>query len=331
MKRTKKVFKIIGASLASIVGVFIIFVLCLALFRPVIYKDFLAKGRSSVEIPGLNMKYCPQGVTYVESHKTYLFTGYMQNKTASKLFAVSNNGANTMMLSLYEDENTPILGHVGGISSYRDKVYISDDGGVWVYSLDDILNSKNNDNIIAKDFLEVHNNASFTFADDYYLYVGEFYLKGKYDTKESNHIERGNEKSRAIVEAFAFNDSLENRVDTSKPEFVMSLPNEVQGFAVTSNGTIALSISYSIKSSNLLLYKSIDNKEKDYTLQIGENVVPGYFLGKDELIKKIDMMPMSEDLDYYNGQLIINFESACKKYKYFNVFQTKNIYLYQVA
>ena len=91
----------------------------------------------------------------------------------------------------------------------------------------------------------------------------------------------------------------------------ISIPKKVQGFCITDSGKIALSISYAIVNSQLLIYDNVFETQSPKDNH--------YYLDKGNLLQDIAVMPMTEDLDYHNGKIYINFESA-----------SKNVYTYDI-
>lgn len=207
------------------------------------------------------------------------------------------------------------------------------------------------------------------------LYVGEFYRDGNYATDETHTISTpdGNE-NRAFAYEYSVNSSSaksdSNRtglscVSTSKlgadfkdrvPQVqkIYSLPEEVQGFAVTPEGHIVLSQSYGLKNSTISVYdkskvEATANRATYYSLKKQtyfsydgvttssgapatennlslSNVYVYYVYGttvKDGgvFMKSYSIPCMSEGLCVVNEQntnrVYVLFESAASKYRVF--------------
>lgn len=84
----------------------------------------------------------------------------------------------------------------------------------------------------------------------------------------------------------------------------------------------SFTISYAIVNSQLLIYDNVFETQSPKDNH--------YYLDKGNLLQDIAVMPMTEDLDYHNGKIYINFESASKKYKLGNIYPSKNVYTYDI-
>ena len=90
-----------------------------------------------------------------------------------------------------------------------------------------------------------NNHTSYIFADGNFLYIGEFNNSKNYAC--TNEISWNGITHMAIVEKF-------NPDDFSKPLAVYSVPDEIQGFAITPQKSIVLSRSYGLSDSLFFVY-----------------------------------------------------------------------------
>lgn len=285
MKILKLFVKIICALVIFVIAVLLV----LNIAKFVIYNDYYKNSDSYCINPGLNHGAVPQGIAVDEDRDIVLTTAYMKDKTASRIY-VTNSKNDVHIVELMK-KGKAYKGHVGGISLSGDWVYIANDSRIFKVSLEDVMNE---DFIDIGDGIEVNNQASFTFADDNYLYVGEFNYADKYVC--NNAI--GDYK--AICTKYALD-------DLTTPLAIYSIRDKVQGFCVTDKGDIVLSTSWAVADSLFYVYNSENIKQE------GEyKGVPLYIL-KDE-DKIIKAPAMSEDLSYSNGKVYTMFESACDKY-----------------
>jgi len=339
----KKIGKIIGISVGSVVGLFLVTILALSCARNPMYKTFLKDAKEEVKIPGLDAPYSPQGLAYVPEDDAFLFTGYMTNHTSSRIY-INNKDNHVGMVKMPDVEDKTFTGHVGGIAKYNDYVYVANNKKIYVLSYAEIKenaykNEKDQTPLHMTSF-SVHNQASFVFANEKGLWVGEFYLKNKYDTNPEHHFKTSDGSyNRAWVEHYSFakNDGSDDQeaknvgLSSFTPDQIVTVKQKVQGFAIDDDGRFILSTSWSIYHSYLTIYKAIEDQQKeDRFVTIDEKEIPVYDLNSKNQISMMRMMPMSEDLDYYNGNVYVNFESACKKYKAFNLYPTYYVMSYPV-
>lgn len=340
----KKLLKWTIRSVLSVVILFLVTVLVLCCVRVPMYRTFLNRAETEVLIPGLDAPYCPQGLAYVAKDQTYLFTGYMTDKTASRIYVV-NAEEKVGMVTLENIDGTPFLGHAGGIAVHNDSIYIATDQQVYMLPYQEIVQKAYEEttvSIVMDCSFPVHNEASFVFANEEGLWVGEFYLKGKYETDVSHETTtKDGSISHAWIECFPFakedgtdeDTALPYHLHSLLPSHILTIREKVQGFAMDDAGCYYLSCSYSIKHSYLYRYRALEDTEKtapDRTTIISEKNIPVFDLDSTRLLEKTRVMPMSEDLDYADGKIYINFESACKKYRLFNIYPTKHVMSYKI-
>ena len=142
----------------------------------------------------------------------------MKDKTASRIYVT--NSKNNVHITELTKNGKAYKGHVGGISLSGDYVYISDDNKIFKISLESVMNE---DFVEIGEGITVNNQAAFTYADDKYLYVGEFNYADKYICE--NVI--GDYK--AICTKYSLD-------DLTTPLAIYSIRDKVQGFCVTDKG-----------------------------------------------------------------------------------------------
>ena len=135
-------------------------------------------------------------MTYVEEYDTWLYTGYMKDHSASRLYVMKDG--NYRFIELYTDEGI-YDGHAGGISYANDLVYIASGGDgeenrVYMVSLSEVLDEKITQ-IVMNCYFHPFTAVSYCYANDGVLWIGEFEDGGKSLTDVSHHI-HGN---RALI------------------------------------------------------------------------------------------------------------------------------------
>lgn len=298
----------------------------LNLLKFAIYRDYYAIEKSVCKIPGIDDKFVMQGLTLIDDeNETIAVGGYTSNKTASRIYITNRN--NEVRKITFLENGEPFLGHSGGIAYNGDTFYLAngDGKGCGVYMLD--AKSLLKDDVIEFEldpdntFKTVDGSASFVFANDEFVYVGEFHDGNKYVTNHPLTTKSGIEHF-AIVRKYSVEDK-----ELSNPLCYYSIPNKVQGFAVMDNGDLALSTSYGLSSSYYYIYK----EENIYLSETKIDGVDTYVLDNPSISLKAPAM--SEDLDYNpnNKRLYTVTESASDKYifgKFFNAYDINSLGFY---
>lgn len=315
----KKVFKWIGITLGSLVAMIFVTLLLLVSCRGAMYSQFYSKAEKLVDIPGTEQKFCQQGLAYEPTDNTYIFSGYMTDGTSSKLFVTTENETKELILAKANGSN--YTQHLGGVAVHNDLVYLTGDKAIDVISYETIKKAKNGSTIKVEYSKKCERSYAFIFADDYYLWVGEFYRPGNYETDESSHFSSKGETFKAIAEAYEYDETTMTKL-AEKKSLTLSLPEQVQGLCMTDSGKIVVSISWSIFNSRLITYEPVLNTQTPDDSH--------YYLYSSAIVENIATFPMSEDLDYHDGKVYINYESASQKYRMFNIYPTYNVYSYLV-
>lgn len=280
----------------------------LSLLKFGIYSSFYQTKKNIFAVPGLNNGGVPQGICINEDNNTYYVSEYDKNhEQPSRIYTIK--GDESRKYSLYKD-GKPFVGHVGGIATDNNYLYLADGGRIYIVNLD--LFSI--DNVEAKinltSYKEVPVAASFVFTNGNELFVGEFHYDKVKAYTLTHDVTRGNTTHHALVAQYHLSDFDPNADTPIKPHTYISITDKVQGFAYTDDNKFVLSTSWGVSSSHAYVY---ENPGVDGTYQDeGGETYPLIFL--DNPIKDIVAPPMFEDLDYSEGRIITLTESACDKY-----------------
>lgn len=289
--------KVLISILCTILGIILLVWGGLNLAKFVIYSDYYGMKTDVCKNPGLSDGFVCQGICYVDNYDKILVSGYMKDGSASRIY-VTDRDDDSFYVSLKKDGEA-FDGHVGGIGSNEDIVYIADDERLYAVSVKDILNSDNGDEIELSDNATVNNAASFCFADEEYVYVGEFHDGGKYVTDHPYETDDGT--YHAIMSRYKYS-------DLTKPDRVYSIRDKVQGMCMTEDGKIVLSTSYGLSDSVYYVYDEDEAIDSGLTL----DGAPVYYLTKTE--KTFKGPAMAEGMDVMDGKVITLTESASDKY-----------------
>ena len=296
---------LLGCSL--VLGLLLVGVLNLAKF--IIYHEYYYIEEAVIENPGLSDGFVCQGLCVTDSGKEVFFvSGYMKDKSASRIYATEENG--TWYVSLHS-EGEPFTGHAGGISVLGENLYIASGSRVYTVPTESVLQAKPGDVIDIGAGDEVNNAASFIYSDGEYLYVGEFHDGGAYtiDGHENETAEGTHYAICSVYEAGRFD----------APVKVYSIRNKVQGICFTSDGKVVMSTSYGLADSYYYVYDLAEATDSGKEF----DGAPLYYL--DRLVRDVKGPAMAEGLDEYKGKVITLTESASDKYIFGKLFFADDI------
>lgn len=332
MKILNRILKWAGAILSSAIFLLLLFILVAYSLKGIIYKNYYNEAKDEALIPGLSENFSSQGLFINKSTGDYLFSGYMTDKTPSRIYLESKDGAKLKYVNIKNHDGTDCTFHCGGITVYFDNIYlVTDDqtsdaitgleNSINVLSYSDLINANNGDSIIIKSVISSPVGGAFAYIKDDSLFVGEFYKLHNWDSPKSHWYKtQNNEENRALLACYSLDSSITCGIKSIIPEKMYSICNEVQGFALTDSGKAVLSCSYGINSSYLRTYAISEAEKAANDFSVNGTLVPVYILSSSRQTNILKAPPMSEEIDYANGRLFINFESAGKKYRNVNIY-----------
>lgn len=188
----KRIFRISGKILLiillSIIALVILVWGVLNLAKFAIYSDYYSMKTDVCDNPGLSDGFVCQGICAVEDKDAILVSGYMTDDSASRIYVTDLDSNSYLSL---QSEGEAFNGHAGGIAVWGDRVYIANGSKLYLASLYEIFSSDNGDALEIGNGVEINNAASLVFADDKYVYVGEFHDGGAYVTDHPYETENG--------------------------------------------------------------------------------------------------------------------------------------------
>jgi hypothetical protein len=320
-------------------------------YRGASYPVFDSISKAAFEIPGLDDSISPQGLCTLpdnDSGYNFAMSGYIaKTTTKTGIYTVGDMSYNTTYEGYDYPENEEATGrepsriyfinqgtgatkyilvlnnglletsHFGGITCTGNYLYVTSGSRLLRISLADALAAKSGDTVQAVDSVYVGLSAAFCYTDGTYLYAGEFYRAGNYETDETHHLSVANEETNyAFVYQFELDESAAGGVKSETPTKAISIRGKVQGIAVYEDGII-LSASYGLSDSVLYCYRNILNDETDRTTSANGEVIPLYILDANNLRGEMVAPSMSEEICIKDGNLYVLFESKCVKYTVF--------------
>lgn len=315
--------------LAITMVVVIIVALGIIITEPFLYHDFFGKNsQKEFATPGISDDFVQQGFCVAKDDVMFV-SGYMKGKKPSRIYIVDSNDkdAEPSYVQLKDTNGQYTTTHAGGISVYSDKVYVCKSEGnpatIQVYSLTEILSAKKGGDVVAKDEFAVKNNASFCHVENGNLYVGEFFMKNKFDTKDEHKVETpAGDKHSAMIYAYALKP--DGTLVDSQPIGRISIPDKIQGMTFAGD-KIVLSCSYSLLTSKFYVY-DLNKASVPYIMPLAGRNIPTMYLDSSCLIDTIYAPPMAEEIVYHNGRLFALNESACNKYIFGKLLRAKYVW-----
>jgi len=297
-------------------------------------RHFFNEASEEFAIPGLDTEFVPQGMTISTMLNKYIISGYMNDGSPSRFYVINPETKEVEKYFTLKNGEDDYIGHAGGIANYGSTFWVvsneNGNGFGFRFLFNDVYNVKNGESINIIDYFNTYNNADFAFVQDKTLWVGEFYKKGKYETDSYHHLHTtSGETNHAIVYGFRIDEACQYSLYDTKPEKALSIRDLCQGMAVSKEGKIVISTSYSIADSHIYYYKDVfsESPKGHTTYKIGFGVVvPLWYLDNNSLIKDVKIPAMSEEIVILNDRVYILFESASKKYRLFNRNRLDHVY-----
>ena len=279
--------------------------------RYVIYPEYYSIKTDICTNPGLSDGFVCQGIAAYEAKfggDRFLVSGYMKDGEASRIY-VTDLKDNSYFVKVILPDGEEFKGHAGGIAVSDGTVYLASNHSLFVISLEDILGASKGDTVKVQRVIPVNVASSFVFADEEYLFVGEFHDGKDYITDNYYKTPDGDE-NHAIVSIYTYEslNAYEDGGEDPLPVGIYSIRNKVQGFCVTDDERVVMSTSYGLADSFYYVYDMNGAECFEYT----EDGVPVFYFAGE--CREIKGPAMAEGLDIYDGSVITLSECASDKY-----------------
>lgn len=323
------VLRVVAIILAILLVILGVGVLGFKLYDYILAAEFYNNAEVVFKTPGVtDSNFVPQGMTYIESEKIFLITGYMSDGDAARVYAVYPDGRVTYTRLLNTD-GTDYTDHTGGIEYFDSYVYITgeDSHGLDVFPAEDILSGKGEAAQLGT--VRTLNSPAHCYVYNGYIITGAFHKdESVYITPEHERYTTANGyDNTSMMTVFKLDADSEFGIDPT-PVALISAREMVQGICITPEGQMVISTSWGLNSSHLYFYDlsevyKVDTYEYKGEIEIdGEKeafsyTLPLYVLDDNNdkcLVDVVTAPPMSEELVCLDGKIIVNCESACNKY-----------------
>ena len=289
------------------------------------YATFFNNFKSSFVIPGLYEGIIPQGICYDEINDDFLITGYFEDAVLPSMIMRIDNKSGELKSyhALKDTEGRDFFGHVGGIAVSQNTIYIVNSGECYTLPLTYLDNSEKG-SLQFKGKFKVNTKGSFACIHNNVLWIGDFLESDNEERKKISNITTlsSGETFYAYCEGYILQDGLPSVDKINKnsngyiPDYLIAIPEQVQGLAFTKTDKLIFSTSYGRKNnSKLLIFDDILMSEKVGTKEIDGKPVDLYACSNSMLVSTIEAPPMSEGLSETPDGLYLLFESGASKYR----------------
>jgi len=273
-------------------------------------------------IPALDTGVVPQGLAYRADEDLMLVSGYYTDERSSVVVCMNwSTGETTNIMELQEPDGSKHGGHVGGIAISGTNLWVASGPFLYRYPLAGFPD-RNEAEAISKHKTEATEEVAYCAADDRSIWAGEFALGEKYPTHPSHRMvaRDGSERAGWIVAhpADRLTAATTNNIATLPTEKALSIPDRTQDILFAEE-YIVLSRSYGrIGSSSIEIYENpLDDAPHRTAKTSTGQAVPLWFLDEYNLVKRIKLPPMTENIELIGNQLVVLFESGAQRYKRF--------------
>ena len=312
----KKLISVFSRILLTIIAFLLALVFLIFVGEKLFFGSFFFGGANAeFAIPGLWTGFVPQGFEKVDD--AYIISGHDKSDDLPSSVYVIKDNKNTRV-DLFNADGSNYLSHAGGVTHFGDYMYVAYNTGedttfCDMFLLSDVFDGDGKATKI--DSIPLPNRISYCSVYGNQLYAGAFYREGsQYLTPESHQLKTpAGDQNTALMMVYTLDERTGKPV-SDKPDVVYSTLSNVQGMCITNSGKIVLSTSWALNPSNLYVYDLAKASESTWDLDGTE--IPLVYLDNACLTQTITCPPMSEELVYENGRVIIMSESACMKYIY---------------
>lgn len=297
--------------LVAFVAVF--FIAVRIYFRAPVHSYYKISEKAFV-IPGIRDGFIGQGITYDSDNDYFFVTGYMKDHSASPIYIMNRKTKKLVKtIKMMNPDGSAFDGHAGGLTVFGNMVYVAGSENCCLYGFEkkELLSAENNSNVTYCEIVSLSSEkdligVAFTTTHNDMLYAGEFYRLPAYPTLDSHIVSCCDGENHAIMVG------LKKQGNTFVPSVAYSLPGNVQGLSFA-NGKIYVSTSWGVGFSHIYCYDESKLVQQGTINLIGKEL-PLFVLDSNSLCQTYKTPPMSEEIEYVDGQFYTMCESASNKY-----------------
>lgn len=331
-RTSNRAAKVVAALCLGLLTLLLVVFAGVNLFVSATYAPFYANASRAFPIPGTNEGFIVQDLDELEDG-TWLFSGYAASGP-SPLYALHPDGSTAQFTVLRPDGST-YDGHGSGITSDGTHAFLTDDEGFLAFNVTDLQNAAQGDAVAAIGRRSLEFAPAFMNIEEGSLYLGDFYHPGAYETPEQHHLDTpSGSQNPAVMYAYPQDENGAFGY-ADQANCVYSIPERIQGMCITGDGQMVLSQSYGLASSHLLVYDlssmiAPSTTEEPYAegaaFTADARQVPLFYLDDLTLVKDVTAPPMSEGIEWHDGQVYLSSESASDKYLFGKLYGAGYVY-----
>ncbi len=290
------------------------------------YKKFFKEFEADFTIPGLFEGIIPQGICYIGELDAFAVSGYYEDGLFPSMIMLvdAETGKFTKAFPLQNVDGKDYSGHAGGLTASEDYIYITSESTCYICEIDSLKKLKNGEALKFESNFKLNTFGSFACCNDGILWTGDFIESsdtGREKARKITTLSSG-ETFYAYCEGYILKDGLPDvkKINSETngyiPDYLLAIPEQVQGMSFTHSGKIIFSTSYGRKNdSKIYVYDDILLTERIGTYKIEETEIDLLACSSDLLKETIIAPPMAEGITQgEKGQYII-FESGAEKYR----------------
>lgn len=290
------------------------------------YKKFFKEFKADFTIPGLFEGIIPQGICYIGELDTFAISGYYEDGLFPSMLMLidAKSGKFTKAFPLQNVDGKDYSGHAGGLTASEDYIYITSEDTCYICEIDSLKDLKNGETLKFESNFKLNTFGSFACYNDGVLWTGDFIEssdKGRENSRKITTLDSG-ETFYAYCEGYILKDGLPDvkKINSETngyiPDYLLAIPEQVQGMSFTLSGKIIFSTSYGRKNnSKIYVYDDVLLTERVGIYKVEKTEIDLWACSSDLLKETIIAPPMAEGITQgEKGQYII-FESGAEKYR----------------
>ena len=298
------------------------------------YKVFSSFCETCGEIPLIEQGYVPQGICKLTG-TDYVIISLYNDERPSVMAAVSeSSGKCRAVIRMRLPSGKLCSDHACGVASDGYNIWYAHNKGVFRIPVSEFYSAFDSGEVELNDYTKLGIYPAYLSYNSGYLLAGEF-VRTRSGVKGHKY-----KQNNAFLEYFYLNiDSSTDYGSVFKkdsqgvavPQKVISVPDQVQGAAISDKGEIVLTTSYGRRSkSHIYIFDSVTDAQEDAQVFFGDDAVRLYYLGEDRMIVDIISPPMIENVCWSDGRLYTMFESTAKKYALGVIDTTDKVYVFDM-